>query len=701
MAAAMVYGQGALFSVHAPQGPPISLSKLQVPPLAVALSSPTPAGHVAAAAAVDRGRAGAPTPGPREGQQLNTSPIRPLPTSRGQGGVRTPPFSPAPRRSLVPQLDVPLHQASPFSSPLQSPQPPSQLRSAGAPGSASLAPAAESPWGAALAAFGTVPPPMSGCGGYGGLSTAGSGTYSALGGSTGNVASAIVGDDGRCCSPASIRTKPCTAAFGACQGDVNRGSVTSRRNGRYAPVGCAAGAASPGTGCCASSSSTSLLCTPSIAEERAVGDVLLGAGGNSAHGTSVTAAAAPNVASAAAAAAASAVVTAAAAVPARTSRGSKDSTPAAPTLRRSANFSVPSSHRDKSPALPRDEARKRAPGGVLCPRGHVMEAHVVREMLRGFEELRNGARCMRCQRPITTNDARYACAICGFDLCTGCAADPMRLAHQAAGASVNAGIASPPGGGAGSGPLGVGPGDVIACGPDAWGIHHVVLVCSDLRPDPRAGQLLEVPLGKDTFACQIIECTRGQVGTHSAWHPATTFYARDRRTGVATIVGQMEPGTHVIDHVPEPVPVKVLLHPLRAGRGGPAFDAKAFDQAVLNSAVVSQRWGLSTALKAMVGSQESLRPEDYSNAQQRRRLLSELKARWSSLPICSSVIIMVWQYYFLIAAQIAAEDPGYADDIAVRRILRWMPLFADETVPSTLLKVLTKHGWLLRGNLDA
>lgn len=365
----------------------------------------------------------------------------------------------------------------------------------------------------------------------------------------------------------------------------------------------------------------------------------------------------------------------------------------APNLPRSTNFTclAPKDKVHQALQPPRDA---RAPNGVLCPRGHVMEARVVREMFRGLAELRNGARCRRCHQVITTNDARYSCAICSFDLCMACAADPQRLSSQPMGA-----LMTQRGGSSPIGPLGIGPGDVIVCGPDAWGIHHVVLVCSALRPDPRAGQLLEVPEGKDTFGCQIIECTRGQVGAHSAWHPATTYYARDRKTGLATIVGQMEPGTNVIDHTAEPVPVKVLLHPMREG-AGLHFDEPAFDQAVLNSAVVSQRWGLSTALKAMVGRQDCLRPADYTTPQERRKLLADLRARWSSLPICSSVIIMVWQYYFLIAAQSASQNPEYAEDIAVRRILRWMPLWADETVPSTLLKVLTKHGWLLRGNLD-
>merc|ERR1719198_2227543 len=121
------------------------------------------------------------------------------------------------------------------------------------------------------------------------------------------------------------------------------------------------------------------------------------------------------------------------------------------------------------------------------------------------------------------------------------------------------------------------------------------------------------------------------------------------------------------------------MHPLRKGHGGPEFDTKVFAQAVQLSAVVSQRWGLGTALKGLFTRQESLELDDYPTPGSRRKLLEELTARWSSSPICSSVVIMVWQYYF----KTACGSP----DSAAQCILRYMPLFSDQTMPSVLLKV--------------
>jgi hypothetical protein len=244
----------------------------------------------------------------------------------------------------------------------------------------------------------------------------------------------------------------------------------------------------------------------------------------------------------------------------------------------------------------------------------------------------------------------------------------------------------------------IGAGDIILYGPDQWGIHHSVLCRDKMQRDPRAAELLGVRGDREVFSCATIESTRNAKGVDVAWHPATMFYSRDKATGEAVAIGSIEPGSIVIDALLEPVPVKLLLHPMRPGFGGPAFDAAAFDKAVLKSAVASQDWGLATALRAMVTQQESLRPEEYATREDRRRLLTELKASWERRPICTSVVIKVWQYYFIASNNSAGT---LSKDIAAQQILRFMPLLADTSLPSVLIKVLTRCGWVLRGSLDA
>lgn len=316
---------------------------------------------------------------------------------------------------------------------------------------------------------------------------------------------------------------------------------------------------------------------------------------------------------------------------------------------------------------------------------------MVREMLRGLDALTSSVRCERCKQLITAQDARYSCEACGMSYCTDCSSiflsRPLDLDAVARPLS-SAGLPAT------RSPLNVMQGDILYCGPDAWGIHHLILVISGMERDQEAVDFLPaLRQDSEVWACQTIECTRDRVGREVAWFSTRTFYARHPATGAASMVGSLEPGTLNIEHFDSPVPVKLLMHPLRKGYGGPPLDPEVFDQAVQLSAVVSQKWGLSTALKGLFSLQECLDPDDYPSPGSRRALLEELSARWSSSPICSSVVIMVWQYYFKIACG--------SSDAAAKHILRWMPLLPDKTMPSVLLKVLTKLGWVLRGNLDA
>lgn len=253
------------------------------------------------------------------------------------------------------------------------------------------------------------------------------------------------------------------------------------------------------------------------------------------------------------------------------------------------------------------------------------------------------------------------------------------------------------------GPSQVQPGDIFLYGPDKWGIHHAVMSIGQMSPAPHAAQLIwnEIPevRGMDIYCCETVESTRALQGREIFWYVARSFFARDPRNGEAVIVGDMGKDSDVLEFHHEPWKVKMLMHPLRSGHGGPAFDAHAFQHALKVAATTSQRWSLKTAVRGLISRRESqgLDPDDYSTPQARAAMLEDLQMRWEKRPICTSVAIMVWQRYFML---VSSHGPD-ATDVAAQHILRWMPLLSDKTLPSAMIKELSKCGWVMRGNIDA
>jgi len=254
-------------------------------------------------------------------------------------------------------------------------------------------------------------------------------------------------------------------------------------------------------------------------------------------------------------------------------------------------------------------------------------------------------------------------------------------------------------------PMQVQPGDIFLCGPDRWGIHHVVMSIGQMRPAPEAGPMLVQDMPElrnmDIFSCETIESTHSSLttGQEIVWYASKNFFARNRVTGEAVILGDIGRGSDTLEWFEQPIKVKLLMHPLRPGHGGPAFDPRAFQQALEISARASQHWSIRTAVNGIMNRRElqGLDPNDYPDAQSRSALMHDLQKRWEKRPICTSVAIMVWQRYFALSS-----GPGpQGIDTAVQQILRWMPLLSDKTLPSALIKELSKCGWVMRGNLDA
>lgn len=354
-------------------------------------------------------------------------------------------------------------------------------------------------------------------------------------------------------------------------------------------------------------------------------------------------------------------------------------------------------------SLALSDALEIAPAGELkCPRGHVMFAKVVREISYKISEMRWDVECDLCGAIINYADGRYRCKECDYDLCLPCAhrlQDPTPTSKLTRHLGSSFGLPAP-GLNAGSH---VTCGDLIFCGPDAWGVHHVVVVCGPLKRDPEAAGLLNLPPHFETFAAETVESNRHQEGRETLWYRVTSIYARDVRSGEVYLVGDTRPGSTVIERCSK-VPVKILFHPCREGSEGPTMMPNLWAEALEEMSELSGQWSLMTAMQALVSSasRQGLDPEDYPSPEDREELMEELEESWSSRPICSACAIRLWQRYFqLLAERHSDARHGSVQDQAAQHILRWIPLVSDQTSPSLLLKVLSRCGWTLRGSLIA
>eukprot|EP00927_Polykrikos_kofoidii_P054238 TRINITY_DN48692_c0_g1_i1.p1 TRINITY_DN48692_c0_g1~~TRINITY_DN48692_c0_g1_i1.p1 ORF type:complete len:475 (-),score=61.32 TRINITY_DN48692_c0_g1_i1:117-1481(-) len=338
---------------------------------------------------------------------------------------------------------------------------------------------------------------------------------------------------------------------------------------------------------------------------------------------------------------------------------------------------------------------------LLCRNGHEMHAKVISEIWSRMKPWKKFPHCSRCDAEISRQDARFKCKTCKYALCMDCASEQLETSSAFLDCknlsqhmlyrkpcvvecwrSWTSTLQT---------------GDVLLCGPDVWGIHHVVLCCGEIRYNPgMAAYFGLVDDDLEVFSVDTIESSRPLKGVEMCWYPSHTYYGRHKTTGEVVVIADMPVGSDQIDVHEEQVPVKMLLHPFRLEHGSQLFDAKAFRKAVNFSAAESKRWSIGTGIRAVTTRQLSLEAADYPDEASRAELMEHLRRRWHTRPICSSVAIQVWQRYF----ELASQDAGpAAEDQAARAILRWMPVFADQTAPSTLLKVLSGHGWIPKARL--
>lgn len=315
---------------------------------------------------------------------------------------------------------------------------------------------------------------------------------------------------------------------------------------------------------------------------------------------------------------------------------------------------------------------------VRCPKGHPMFAKVAREMLN-VVRCSHITCCDQCKEPIDVQDgAWYRCKECKRDRCLSCVA--TRGGREQMRCEVRDPISE------------IMAGDIFYVGPDQWSIHHTILARSSMKEaDPEIAEALEAPAGAEIFECHTIESTRALTGEATAWYATLSFFMR---TGEVTkLVADLPPGSDTLQVFEAPVPVKVLLHPLRGTR----LDEHIFNEAIVQGASRAQKYGRRQAVKAFLslamapGNRVEIKPREFPTPEHRAKLLRDLRKRWGRRPICAALCVKVWQMYF----ELLGREAGLSQDRAVEQILRWMPVYSNRITPSALLKALSARGWQL------
>mmetsp|Transcript_15855 Transcript_15855/g.50745 ORF Transcript_15855/g.50745 Transcript_15855/m.50745 type:complete len:388 (-) Transcript_15855:195-1358(-) len=318
---------------------------------------------------------------------------------------------------------------------------------------------------------------------------------------------------------------------------------------------------------------------------------------------------------------------------------------------------------------------------IHCPEGHTMRAHIVTEM---FMTCHRNTCCDRCERDIEKDGASYQCVQCPdhYTICVECAREVLGF-HPCEDRGVPI--------------VDVMPGDIFLCGPNKFGIHHVVLARGELQPaEPEYYDILGTEPGMELYSCETIESTQGDIGETTWWFPTRTFYQRNPSTGDIVLVADHPPDSDVVSAATEPVPMKILLHPLRGESGQEELDLEAFEEVVQEAAEESRKYGKRTAVKSFLESfahKGTIDSADYPTAEKREQLMEKIRKTWDARPICASVAIQCWQKYF----DATCEEP----EEAAQWILQVMPHWCDKSTPSLMVTTLTQHSWVLLDNFDA
>lgn len=229
-----------------------------------------------------------------------------------------------------------------------------------------------------------------------------------------------------------------------------------------------------------------------------------------------------------------------------------------------------------------------------------------------------------------------------------------------------------------------GRGDVQAIGRTGGFLGHVLIVVEHpirvFRHTVDGRELESVwPSSSDAIVWKVptLESTRGRAGLHRAEMVLQLDPTSRRLLPIAEMVEvsehRIELGAmhdEVAEHWRCPAELRSSMHP------------DLFQQAMEELYEADASWSYTTAARAVLRS--AVLPELDSAS-----LLDIVETSWQAPPICTSVIISLWQRYLCMVAR----RRGGGDMEAAALLRRWMPLLADRALPGELLQVMEAQGW--------
>jgi len=183
----------------------------------------------------------------------------------------------------------------------------------------------------------------------------------------------------------------------------------------------------------------------------------------------------------------------------------------------------------------------------------------------------------------------------------------------------------------------------------------------------------------EIWALRIIESMR-QVG---GLHEAETYVYVDKH-GHLILIGENDVGELFFqDHEK----LELWQSPQEL-RNSIRFDlmAEALDE--MRAQIGESNWSVTTAARAVL-----------TNANITKGTMeAEVAACWQQEPICTTVVIVLWQRYLCKLAQALSAAGNIVKPIDL--IMRWMPLKADRGLPGELLQTMQNSGWCRVGKIN-
>lgn len=224
-----------------------------------------------------------------------------------------------------------------------------------------------------------------------------------------------------------------------------------------------------------------------------------------------------------------------------------------------------------------------------------------------------------------------------------------------------------------------GDGNLARIGTSGGFMGHVLLVvaapvildkdCEEVQM-LRSGWPRREPLPTAWWKISTVESCRGKAGLHRS----DMIVCSDVRSGRLQLVAEVS--NVEFSHIDrEEVHVWQSPRELRS-----QLRVDLFNQALTEIAEQMSDWSFTTAARAV------LLPASDFHSDDKKQQLKEIKSSWAASPICTSVVVGLWQRYLCLFA----KEMGWS---ACDVVTKWMPLKADRTLPGDLTNIMQECGW--------